>query len=75
MKTLEQRKKDLERKANVLSIEAEAIGFESGESRRFRIADLQAYQALRGRLWRLRSQDRAYSTELEGNFVTVTRTV
>jgi hypothetical protein len=75
MKTLENRKKELERKACVLSIEAASIGFEPGESRKFRIADLQAYQALRGRLWRLRLYGRAYNTDLRGNFVTVTRTV
>lgn len=71
---LVERATELKRKSNVTSIEAESISLCIGESKQFKIMDLETYQRLRTRLVRLKDNTgRCYSTTLSGNNVIVTR--
>lgn len=71
---LVERANELKRKSNVTSIEAECITLGVGESKQFKIMDIQTYQRLRIRLLRLKDNTgRAYTTTMNGNYVIVTR--
>lgn len=71
---LVERATELKRKSNVTAIEAECIDLYVGESKQFKIMDIQAYQRLRIRLLRLKDNTgRDIRTSMNGNFVIVTR--
>ncbi len=73
-KTIIERMEQLQRMSNVSSIEAECLGMGVGETKSYRIKDLQAYQRLRVRFCRLKeSTGRCYITKLHGNKICVSR--
>ncbi len=69
-----ERKEALERASNVTGIEAESLDMEVGESREFNLKDIQAYQRIKVRFTRLKSETgRCYVTNMNGNAIKVTR--
>ncbi len=75
MEALKKRQADLERQANASAIEAECIKFEIGDSKSFKIKDLETHQRIRTRFNRLKlDTGRVYRTEMDGNSIIVTRT-
>jgi hypothetical protein len=71
---LKERAIELRWQAYVAAIEAECLNLGIGSSKTFELKDLQAYQRLRGRFWRLRlASGLDYRTEIDGNNVVVTR--
>lgn len=72
--TIKERREELERMSNVTSIEADCLLMIIGETKTYRIKDLQAYQRLRVRFTRLKdSTGRRYITKMCGNKVQVSR--
>ena len=75
MEALIKRQKELNRKANVNQVEAECLLLEVGETKTFKIMDVEASQRLKMRLSRIKGKEGlSYETESDGNNVIVTRT-
>ena len=72
MEALIKRQKDLNREANVASIEAGCIALQISETKTFKVLDIQAWSRIRTRLHRLKP-DFSFETELYGNSLTVKR--
>ena len=71
---IEIRKKRLERDAFVSDVESKAIALNIGDSRTFRIKDIESYQRIRTRFNTLKKlTGRQYLTELDGNILKVIR--
>jgi hypothetical protein len=71
---IKERQEELERVSNVTGIEAGALALLVGESKEFKIMDLEAYQRLRTRFNRVKNNSgRCFTTKLSGNKVVVTR--
>ena len=75
MDALKKRQIELDRQTQVTSIESTCLQIKPGESRCFEIIDLETLARVRMRFSRLKADTgRAYSAEMEGNSITVTRT-
>jgi len=71
---IKRRKIELERLSNVSAIEALILELEIGESRVYKIKDIESYQWLRTRINRIRNSiGLRYSSEITINYVIITR--
>jgi hypothetical protein len=71
---IKRRKIELERLSNVSAIEALILELEVGESRVYKIKDIESYQWLRTRINRIRNSiGLRYSSEIKINYVIITR--
>lgn len=74
MEALKKRQRALNREANVSAIEAASIGLKVGETKTFKVMDVQAWQRVRTRLSRLKSKTNLkFETDIDGNNLTVKR--
>lgn len=75
MDTLKKRQTELERQSVVSGIEAKCLELDVSKSETFEIKDLQTYQRIRTRFYRLKNETgRIYETIIDGDTVTITRT-
>lgn len=73
-RALRERALDLERQKSVASIESECLMLGVGSSKTFELFDYQAFQNIRARFWRLKSETGIeYKSWLEGNNIVVMR--
>jgi hypothetical protein len=71
---IKERGQELERVSNVTGIEAASLKLSVSESKAFKIKDHQAYQRIKVRFTRLKSETgRCYTISMDGNNVIVTR--
>lgn len=71
---LQKRQKELKRESNVSAIEAGSLLMKVGETKCFKIMDLQSWQRIRSRLTRLKKKTKMeFKTTIEGNKLTVKR--
>lgn len=73
-KQIDERAIELKRQAFVATTEADCIGLIIGESRKYKLLDLESLQRLKTRFTRLKDNTGLdIRTELVGNYITVTR--
>jgi hypothetical protein len=72
--TLKDRKIELERQSHVASVEADSLSLEVNESKTFRLMDLESYQRIRARFFRInKTTGKSYGLNINGNNIIVTR--
>ena len=70
---LKERERKLKRESNISAIEAACITLNIGESKVFRLVDIQAWNNIRARLHRLKP-NLEFETKIDGNDLIVKRT-
>ena len=73
-KEIKDRTDRLARLAKVSDIEVKSMNLQIGESKEFKMIDIQAYQSIRTRFNRAKNRDGfRFTTAMKGNTLTVTR--